>query len=342
MIWLTWRQFRAQGIIAAAALATLAIALAVTGWHLAALYNGSGLGTCGTQCGAQAASFISAVRGGATEVIFYGATFLAYAVPALIGIFWGAPLVTREVEAGTDRLAWNQSVTRGRWVAAKLGLIGLAAMATAGLLSLVTRWWASPLYDATRQAGRNALGINRLAPLLFGATGIVPIGYAAFAFALGVSVGVLVRRTLPAMAITLAVFAALQILWPGLVRPHLISPVSATQSLRTISFNDFGDHDNGILLLQVGSVNGRTADWITSSTPVNAAGQAISRAPQACMSRSIGDNFLQCLSSHGVRMDVRYQPASRYWTFQWLESGIFLVLALGLGWVCLWRIRRLS
>ena len=57
----------------------------------------------------------------------------------------------------------------------------------------MTSWWASPLYRASRQAGRNALGINRLAPLLFGATGIVPIGYAAFAFALGV----LCRRACP-------------------------------------------------------------------------------------------------------------------------------------------------
>jgi ABC-type transport system involved in multi-copper enzyme maturation permease subunit len=340
MIWLTWRQFRTQGIVAACALGALAITLAVTGLHLAALGNSSGLSTCGTHCGAQAANFINAVKGGTTELIFYGVEFLLYAVPALIGIFWGAPLVTREVEAGTYRLAWNQSITRDRWVAAKLGLLGLAAMATAGLLSLMTGWWAGPLYRASQQAGRNALSINRLAPPLFGATGIVPIGYAAFAFALGVLIGVLVRRTLPAMAITLAVFTAIQILWPGFVRPHLISPVSATQSLSTISFNGIGDYDNGRLLLQVSSLNGRADDWITSSFPVNAAGQTISKAPQACM--SIHDNFLQCLASQGVKMSISYQPASRYWTFQWLEAGIFLVLALGLGWVCLWRIRRLD
>ena len=42
-------------------------------------------------------------------------------MPALIGAFWGAPLITREFEAGTFRLAWNQSVTRARWLAIKLG-----------------------------------------------------------------------------------------------------------------------------------------------------------------------------------------------------------------------------
>ena len=57
---------------------------------------------------------------------------------------------------------------------------------------------------------------------MFDARGIVPIGYAAFAFALGVTVGMLVRRTVPAMAITLAVFVAVQVAMPLLVRAHLM------------------------------------------------------------------------------------------------------------------------
>ena len=132
-------------------------------------------------------------------------------MPALIGVFWGAPLVARELETGTYRLAWNQSVTRTRWLAVKLGLIGLAAMAAAGLLSLMVTWWSSPIDQALAARGpQRAQRRNRFAPLLFGARGIVPIGYAAFAFALGVTVGVLIRRTLPAMATTLAVFVAVR------------------------------------------------------------------------------------------------------------------------------------
>ena len=48
------------------------------------------------------------------------------------------------------------------------------------------------------------------------------IGYAAFAFALGVTAGLLIRRTLPAMAVPLGVFAVVQIAWPIWVRAHLI------------------------------------------------------------------------------------------------------------------------
>ncbi len=338
MIWLTWRQFRPQAIVAAAALAAVAIALAVTGPHLASLYTTNGLASCHADCGTKAASFINEVKGSATELIFYGTIFLLYAVPALIGMFWAAPLVAREIEAGTFRIAWNQSVTRARWMAVKLGLIGLAVMAAAGLLSLMTSWWASPLYRAAQKSGQNSLSIDKLAPPLFGASGIAPIGYAAFAFALGATVGVLVRRTLPAMAITLAVFAAIQILWPSVVRPHLISPVHSTQALSTVSFNGIGDSNNGVLFMQVGSISGKAGDWIIGSQPVNALG-TVAKAPPAC---AHDNNFVPCLQSHGVRMAVTYQPASRYWDFQWMETGLFLVLALGLGGICYWRVRRVS
>jgi hypothetical protein len=100
--------------------------------------------------------------------------------------------------AGTLRLTWNQSVTRTRWMAAKLGLVGLvglAAMATAGLLSLMVSWWAGPI----DQAGGFPVTmgqLSRFSPLVFDARGLAPVGYAAFAFTLGVTVGVLTRRTL--------------------------------------------------------------------------------------------------------------------------------------------------
>ena len=135
--------------------------------------------------------------------------------PAIIGLFWGAPLITRELETGTFRLAWNQSVTRTRWMAVKLGLIGLAAMAATGLFSLMITWWADPIDRVTTSGWRAGYDVvHRLAPLVFDARGITPIGYAAFAFALGITAGVLIRRTLPAMAATLAAFAAVQIALP--------------------------------------------------------------------------------------------------------------------------------
>ena len=231
MIWMGYRQFRSQAITAAAVLFVVAIALAATGPHLVSRYDAAGLDTCGANCAARAANFVGGLKLSATyEVLFYLGIGVLYLAPALIGIFWGAPLIARELEAGTFRLAWNQSVTRTRWTVVKIGLVGLASIATAGLLSLMVSWWASPIDQAIRFGGL-ASSFSRLSPLMFDARGIAPLGYAAFAFTLGVTAGVLVRRTLPAMAITLVLFAAVQVLVPVFVRPNIIPPAHLTAPL---------------------------------------------------------------------------------------------------------------
>jgi hypothetical protein len=106
-----------------------------------------------------------------------------------------------------------------------------------------------------------------------------------------------------------------------------------------VSFNGIQETNNGHLVLTVGSISGRAGDWVLGSQAVNAAGRAATHAPASCTQAG---TFIQCLASHGIRMAVTYQPASRYWAFQWLETGIFLILAAGLGELCYWRVRRLN
>jgi len=118
--------------------------------------------------------------------------------PAVIGLFWGAPLIARELETGTSALAWNQTVTRTRWLAVKLTLTGLAAMAVSEGLSLMQSWWAAPIGQAVGHgASGTNLAMGRFSSLVFATHGITPLGYAAFAFALGVTAGALIRRTVP-------------------------------------------------------------------------------------------------------------------------------------------------
>jgi hypothetical protein len=339
MIWLTWRQFRAQAAVAGAALVAAAIALAVTGPHLASLFNSNGLATCQAACGTDATKFINQVQGSGTELIFYGGIFLIYAVPALIGLFWGAPLISRELEAGTFRLAWNQSVPRARWIAVKLSLIGLAAMVTAGLLTLMTSWWASPLYRASQKAGQNSLSIAKLGGPLFGAGGVAPVGYAAFAFALGVTAGILIRRTVPAMAITLAIFAAVQILMPMLGRPYLIPPVHATAPFNANDLTGFETLPGNKITVQ-GNF-GPPGAWILSNQTITPSGRVFTGPASACTSNSASPQ--QCnswLNSLHLRQVLSYQPASRYWPLQWAELGTYLVLAAALGWLSVWQVRR--
>ena len=344
MIWLTWRQFRGQAVAAAAVLAAIAITLGATGPGIVTRFDQAGLSTCHARCGLLAADFVTGLKSGPYQVLFDAGLVLMYLVPALIGIFWGAPLIAREIETGTHRLAWNQSVSRTHWTVAKLALIGLVAIATAGLLSLMISWWASPIDHVLSLSGRiSQSSFSRLSPLVFAARGVAPVGYAAFAFVLGVTAGVLIRRTLPAMAITLVVFAAVQVLVPNFVRPNLISPVRVTAPFNASSANEIaitsaqGSSNNAMTVL--GSFSSPGA-WILSNETVTPTGGLFTGpAIAACLgnSQQACNNWLTSLH---LRQEVRYQPASRFWPFQWIETGLYLILATGLGWLCAWQVRR--
>jgi hypothetical protein len=346
MIWLTWRQFRAQALAAAAALTGLAIILVITGLRLAHLYAVSGIPACQVHgdCAALVSNFTNTVRASVTNTALSDLGIgLLLVTPAIIGAFWGAPLITREIETGTFRLAWNQSVTRTRWLAIKLGLIGLASMATTGLLSLMVTWWASPIDHVTGlPAGRNGTpSFDRFAPVLFAARGITPIGYAAFAFALGVTAGVLIRRTVPAMAVTLALFAAIAIVMPLWIRPHLVAPAHVSTVLTSASIDEWSTSGNGSRMSVAGAVSLPGA-WVIAKQTLTPAGQVFTGpAPHVCMSASsTGSACLDSLGRLHLRQQVTYQPASRYWAFQWYETAIFVVLALALAGLCAWWIRR--
>ena len=149
MMWLTWRQFRAQAITAAAALAAFAIVLVLTESRMASMYDSSGLLTChGGACSGLATTFLVQLSSGqgvsfipfganVYVIVYFLSVLVILVAPAITGIFWGAPLIARELETGTFRLTWNQSITRTRWLTVKLALIGVAAMAVTEAFSLV-------------------------------------------------------------------------------------------------------------------------------------------------------------------------------------------------------------
>jgi hypothetical protein len=366
MIWLTWRQFRAQAITAAAALAAFAILLAVTGPHMASLYNASGLTGChGDSCAGLATQFLQNLTSGrgvpflpdganAYVILYFLSVLVILLAPAILGIFWGAPLIARELETGTCRLAWNQSITRARWLTVKLALTGVAAMAVTEAFSLLQAWWAAPIGKAVGLGGSaSILTEGRFGPFVFPTHGITPLGYAAFGFALGVTAGVLIRRALPAMAVTLAIFAVVQLATPLWVRPHLLPPDRTIATTEATQANLTGFSGGPTLTASV--VPGQPGAWIISSGGVNAAGQPVTTVPAPCVptmgvatgtpgSAPSSDGRLQhCLDSLGIREVITYQPASRYWPLQLIETGIFLALALGLAGYCFRRLgRRLS
>ena len=329
MIWMTWRQFRTQALVGFAALMMIAIYLVVLGEQIRHTYNADV-----AQC---AKGSCAGVMNGFTGQYNLQVDVLGYVLivlPAIIGMFWGVPLITRELEAGTHRLAWNQSVTRGRWFAAKLGFVGLLSVAAAGLYSLLLTWAASPI---------DTVNDNRFSPLLFDDRNVVPLAYAAFAFMLGMAFGLFIRRTVPAMAAALVVFAVVQMVMPTMVRPNFVAPVSETVPL-TVSevskLSFFGAYGT------VGGVSVAGGPWIVSTSDVlDSSGHDVGHTSwwSYCVNVASPAALPACIAKENVHVEVTSQPASRYWSFQWYETAIFAAAGASLAGLCFWRIRgRLS
>jgi ABC-type transport system involved in multi-copper enzyme maturation permease subunit len=345
MIWLTWRQARTQAVVMAAILTAFGVVLLVTGPHLVTLYRQSTFGACHSNCSQDAGNFLNQLAGTPPyHLVYLLGALLIVLLPAVIGLFWGAPLIAREVESGTFRLAWNQTVTRERWLAIKLGILGLASMAAAGLLSLILGWWASPIDKAGALQGAGGFQ-SRFSPVDFGTRGIAPIGYAAFAFALGVLVGLLVRRTVAAMAVTFAVIVVVQIVFPLAIRPHLISPVRDTSIVAAAAIDGLTTNQNGTNVQVMAQPPNIPGAWVYSSDVLNKAGSTnLSPLPSSCPGPNGGNGnpqeCFQALAAKHLTQVTVYQPANRYWTFQALEFGIYLTVAILLAWGCFWAIRR--
>jgi hypothetical protein len=326
MTWLTWRQFRSPALSVFAALVLIGVVLAITGPELVGRTNFSD-----------------------QDALFGGTILVLYLLPAVIGVFWGVPMITRELESGTHSLVWNQTVTRKRWLTTKLGFGLLTAMVAAGLLGWAVSWWASPIDAlAAQQTDRGML--SRIAPVVFGARGIVPIGYAAFALALGVAVGMLLKRTVAAMAVTLVVLAAVLLVVPNFVRPYLLPSQQLTVAIVGDDITNITGDENGVQEIGVRNPAGA---WVLANETVDPAGNLASPLPdfvRNCLPRPGGPipergNVEQCmgqLGAHGYQQRLTYQPGSRFWPLQWLELALYLAMTALLTWFCFRRVRHLS
>jgi hypothetical protein len=333
MTWMAWRQFRVPVLSVFVGLAVIGVVLVISRLDLAGETNFSDQQTPST----------------ATQV-------LLTALPAILGVFWGVPMITRELENGTLSLAWNQTVTRTRWLTDKMVIGVAAAMVAAGLLSLVVSWWASPI-DALAGVEPDSVFDARMSPLVFVARGIVPIGYAAFAFVLGVAVGIVLRRTVAAMAVTLVVFLAVQVLVPLVVRPHLLPPVVATVPITAESIQGVHAQDSdGHTVAESIVVTHPAGSWVLVDETIGPDGTVASPLPSAvdgCLGPPVGArsplpdirNLNACfaqLGDLGYHQRLTYQPDSRFWPLQWIETGLFLALSALLTWFCFRRVRYLS
>jgi hypothetical protein len=320
MIRMSLRQFRTQALAGAAVLALAAAYLIHLGWDIRAVRDMSQLPS----------------RYGQTMLFLAAALGL---VPALIGAFWGAPLIARELEAGTHCLVWNRSVPRRRWLLVKLAVLGLAGLAVAGVLSALLTWAAAPIDDV---AG------DRFTAILFGARGIAPIGYAVLGLTLGAVTGLLVRRTLPAMAMVFLAVIAVQFTVPNLLRPHYLPAERVAVAMSADAIN----HARSLGSITGGPIVGglQVPDaWVTDTSKLMtpdgrqlsdaAFNDCFTNAPKTGATGTFGDTAV-CLGELDLHVDLAYQPNQRFWPFQWIELALYLGISALLAAVGLWRVQR--
>jgi hypothetical protein len=313
MAWVTWRQHRAALGGVAVFLGAFAVYLWLTGLQMhhaeAAYCHPASSLACGI-------NFTG--RYGPTAIIV---SIALQAVPALIGAFTGAPVLARELETGTFRFAWTQGIGRLRWTVGKLVPLAVAVTAAAGAFTVLFTWYTQPFVAAGY--------VTPFAPRVFGLLGVAFAAWTLAAFAIGVLAGMLIRRAVPAIAATLAVYAGLAFATGLWLREHYITPLvtsspnppgsgwAAISGWYTKGGTfAFGDHGNGIF---------SAARRLCGGLGCPASGR-----------RSLE----QLLAQHGYTHWTSYQPGSRFWPFQWIEGGWLLALSVLLIATTVWLVRR--
>ncbi|MEU4552404.1 transporter [Micromonospora violae] len=329
MIWLTWRQHRKQALYTLLGLAALAALLVPIGLSMRNTFSDLGLADCAAQL---ARADVAQATREACDAGFHRfgnqysglnlVAVLLITLPALVGLFWGAPLVAREVEHGTHRFVWTQGVGRTRWALVKFGLVGAAVVVLAAVYGLGMSWWVEPLTQATHE--------GRLGMIVFDLQGIVPIGYTLFAVALGVFAGTVWKRMLPAMGITLAGFIGVRAAVEILARPRY-------QPAHTKTFPIEVD----------GLPKTSWGDWILTQGVRNPDGTMIAEDTRIqCPVGGTGPDGRACGAELGLEPGAYnwqlYQPADRFWLFQSIETGLFVALALLLLYLAIRRVRRIA
>lgn len=155
------------------------------------------------------------------------------------------------------------------------------------------------------------------------------------AFVLGVAAGVVLRRTVPAMAATLVGFVVVRLGVEYWIRPNLASPL----------------HKSLPFALSVSAPTGSTSvasevtipnAWVLSTVAVDKSGQELTAQSLLHTCPAFGRPLLlhSCITRLKLHTVVAYQPGSRFWPFQWAELGIFLAAALALCGLIYWWLRR--
>ena len=345
MIWLALRRHRTNLLIVLGLLLALGVWMAAVAWqiHTAPVVRSYTLPGYGV-VRARQYTYGPALFRLTWQVTEINVVLLA--VPCVLGALLGAPLVAGEYDDRTNRLAWTQGIGRTRWYLTKWMAVGIPLLVVVIALAFGTHLWSFHVLGATQAGGNWGSFSNggRMQPGVFPASGVVPVAYTLFAFALGTALGAVVRRTTWAVVGTVLLYGLALLVMTTTVRPVLAPQLTVPQQE--------GNPGPAIGRLLYGAGYGTPSasdgqPWFLGSDYVFTPGYhppAGTPSPDTIVSRcaatATGNASLACIiGAHLVYADT-YQPRANYWRLQWREAAIYLfasLLLVAVGW---WAVRR--
>ena len=251
MIWVSWRQHRSQAIACLGLLGILAVFAIAVSNSMRTAFSHDQLAGCLAHNPASGAcqGTVGAFMNSFNTVVNIGFWALLLALPGLLGVVIGAPLIARELEYGTWQLAWAQTVPRTRWLITKLAVVtaGLVILGVA-MTALIT-WYRQPMDRLTGHFINNVYDFE----------GLALTSYILLAFGLAVLAGLLIRRSIPAMVAALIAWLAVRLTVEYLLRPRFQAPLTHTQSCARGCSLDVG-------ITSVPPQTGHIGDWVLKAT----------------------------------------------------------------------------
>jgi hypothetical protein len=251
MIWVSWRQHRSQAVACLGVLVALAVYAVLLGTSMRTAFGQDGLITClarshGTGCPGAIGAFTDRF-GSEVNVAFWSVLLI---LPGLVGVLVGAPLIARELEFGTWRLAWSQTVPRARWLTVKLGLVTAGLVVFGAVMTALITWYRAPMDRIT----------GRFLPNIYDFEGLVLTAYILCAFGFAVLAGLLIRRSIPAMVAAFIPWLAIRLVIEFVFRPHFQAPLTFHQVCP-----QNGPCFGGVGLGFLPPVTGHIGDWVVGT-----------------------------------------------------------------------------
>jgi ABC-type transport system involved in multi-copper enzyme maturation permease subunit len=328
MIWTTLRLQRLQLLTLLGALVIGAGVIVLLRSNMIDALTSSQLTQCVTRAISECSAPDGAVKAFRTQwaTPFETAQLLLVVLPALVGVFIGAPLFAREMEQGTHVLAFTQSVSRTRWMLSKLVIALAPALVVLIVLQYLVWWWLTAAGPLGPRFNSSFSAVN------FSIDHVSPGGYALFAFALSTFIGVVSRRTLVAMTAGLGAFVVVRFALSGLV-----DRLVPAQRLELAP----GENQESGLVLAQGWLD--AAGQPVDKDKVSALSEACKSVPQGAGTPESQQEFLACLPKSGLaKQYADVIPESQAWQVHLADLAVFGGLAVLLLVATTWVLRRQS